>query len=580
MALATVPAAASVAATRLNLELWYMPVQRPYFPDAKSVAEIMQADLRAVGVKTKLVTYEWGEYLEKTEDGLHDMALLGWSADITHPDNFMYVLLSGDSAVEGSAMNIAFYDNDEVDAMLLAAQRNTTMGPGTEADTLYQDACWLIHKDSPWVTVAHSQNNAAYLDSVTGFVIHPFGEGGNVYANVSKTGSTTLTIGRVGDTVSLDPAEFDDGQSWKVARQIYDGLYNLPADSGVSEPALATGYTVSADGKTWNFTLRENVKFHDNTNFNASDVVFSFQRAKYWDDNTSVYYTNGWVPPEAAYYDYIYGGLNLNVTALDEYLVQFELNSAYAPFLDTLAMGVFGIVSDSYVKGHNGTTNTDRLGLKPCGTGPYKMTEWVKDSTVTLTKFADYWGGAAVAKSDTIIFKNIAEPAAAVAEITATTPTIDIYDNVAAANIKAIEDASGVSIKSQAGMNVGYLAMNALRPPFDNDTAVADPDFGGMTTHATLVRRAFHYAINRPKIIEEVYLGRAIQAKNPLPPTFWGYNKSIVDYAYNPDHAKEILESLGYDTSPVSAGFEPFVILVSVFGAFGAMVIIKRWKRR
>jgi ABC-type transport system substrate-binding protein len=98
MVLGAVPMPVLAAGKRLDLELWYMPVERPYFPDAKSVAEIMQKDLQAIGVKTKLVTFEWGEYLDRTEDGEHDMCLLGWSADIGDPDNFIYVLLSGDSA--------------------------------------------------------------------------------------------------------------------------------------------------------------------------------------------------------------------------------------------------------------------------------------------------------------------------------------------------------------------------------------------------------------------------------------------------------------------------------------------------
>ena len=92
---------------KLSLDLWYMPVERPYFPDAKSVAEIMQSDLEAIGVDINLVTYEWGEYLDRTEDGDHDMALLGWSADIGDPDNFLFVLLSGESATIGTAGNIA-----------------------------------------------------------------------------------------------------------------------------------------------------------------------------------------------------------------------------------------------------------------------------------------------------------------------------------------------------------------------------------------------------------------------------------------------------------------------------------------
>ncbi|MHA1973206.1 MAG: ABC transporter substrate-binding protein [Candidatus Hodarchaeales archaeon] len=572
--LATLPIQVQAATEELTLDLWYMPVERPYFPDAKSVAEIMQADLADIGITTNLKTYEWGEYLDRTEDGEHDMALLGWSADIGDPDNFLYVLLSGDSAVVGTAMNIAFYDNDAVDTLLTQAQQ--TYDQSTR-DTLYKDACWLIHKDSPWITVAHSQNLAGVSNDVTGYVTHPTGQGANVYANVSVAGKTSLVIGRGGDAVTLDPAEWTDGQSWKVGRQIYDGLYNLPANSIDPVPALATNYTASADGLEWTFSLRQGVKFHDGTDFNASSVVFSFERAKYWSDNTSEYYINGWAPPEAGYYDYIYGSLDLTVEEVDTYTVKFTLNKKYAPFLATLAMGVFAIVSPTYVMAHNGTQNTDRLGLNPVGTGPYKMKEWVVDSTITLEKFDDYWGAAP--KEDQVIFKVITEAATRIAELKS--GDIDILDNVAASDAKAVEDDTGLTLVSQAGMNVGYLAMNALRYPFNDTTQLDDPDFGGKTTRATLIRRAFHYAVNRTKIIEEVYDGRAIQAKNPLPPSFWGYNDSIQDYAFDQAHARELLELAGIKTSGGrTTGFDALSTILTSFGAFGAVVLLVKRKRR
>ncbi|MFX0182395.1 MAG: ABC transporter substrate-binding protein [Candidatus Hodarchaeota archaeon] len=574
MVLGAVPMPVLAAGTRLDLELWYMPVERPYFPDAKSVAEIMQKDLQAIGVKIKLVTFEWGEYLDRTEDGEHDMCLLGWSADIGDPDNFIYVLLSGDSAKIGTAMNVAFYDNDDVDELLLEAQGSFVQ---SVRDPLYQKACWLIHKDSPWVTVAHSQNLAGVVDAVSDYVTHPTGQGANVYANVSITGDE-LIIARGGDSVTLDPAEWTDGQSWKVGRQIYDGLYNLPADSIDPEPGLATGYTVSSDGLEWTFKLREGVKFHDGSDFNAEAVVFSFERAANWENTSSEYYTEGWVPPEAGYYDYIYGGLDLKVEEVNTSAVKFTLAKPYAPFLASLAMGVFAIVSPTYVKAHPGTDVTDRLGLNPIGTGPYELTEWVTDSSITLEKNTDFWG--TTTGENKLIFKVIPEAATRISELTAATPTVHIVDNVASADAKTVEDATGVDLISQAGMNVGYLAMNALRPPFSNDTAVTDPDFGGETSHGALVRRAFHYAIDRPTIIEEVYLGKAIQAKNPLPPSFWGYNESITDYPHDVEHAKEILESLGYDTSAVAAGFEPIVTLVTTFGAFAVLVVVYKRKKK
>ena len=565
-----------LAAEELSLELWYMPVKRPYFPDAKTVAEYMQSDLDKIGVKTTLKTFDWSEYLERTEDGEHDMCLLGWSADLADPDNFMYVLLHGDTATVGSAGNVAFYSSPEVNTLLTEAQQTTDLAIRTKN---YKDAQWLVHKDSPWVTVAHSQNLAAYLSTVSGFQTHPTGAGTNVYANVTKSGSTTLTIGRVGDSDSLDPAETTDGQSFKVMRQIFDGLYNLPAGSTIPEPGLATSFSTSADLLEWTFTLRQGVKFHDGTPFNASAVVFSFQRAQDWADNTSTYYINGWTPPEAGYIDWIFGGVNVEVTEVDTYTVKFTLDAKYAPFFNTMAIPPFAIVSPTYVKAHNGTTNIDRLGLNPVGTGPYKFVSWVQDQTVTLEKYDDFWGTANGA--DTLIFKHIEEEATAIIEITAATPTIDILDDFSGTNVPTIEAASGVNMFTQPGMNIGYLAMNALRHPFNNTEAVDDPDFGGQTTHASLVRRAFHYAINRSAIIENAYGGYAVQAKNPFPPSIWGYNDTIEDYEFDPDSARDILKSLGYAIKGGRpAGPDAITALITALGGFIVLTILLNNRRK
>ena len=130
-------------------------------------------------------------------------------------------------------------------------------------------------------------------------------------------------------------------------------------------------------------------------------------------------------------------------------------------------------------------------------------------------------------------------------------------------------------------MNVGYLAMNALRPPFDNDTLVDDPDFGGQTTHAALVRRAIHYAIDRSTIIDEVYDGRAIQAKNPLPPSFWGFNDTVEDYDYDPAHAREILSSLGYTVKAArGTGLDAVTSLIVTVGGMLALMVIFDRKRK
>lgn len=152
-------------------ELYYMPVSRPYMPDGKMVATAIQANLKAVGIDAKLTTYEWAIYLEKTKMGEHPMALLGWTGDNGDPDNFLYVLLSGDNAT-APASNISFYSSKEVTKLLDQARAETVQEKRAE---LYKKAQELIHADAPWVPLAHSLVAMPMDKSVQNFVLAPNG---------------------------------------------------------------------------------------------------------------------------------------------------------------------------------------------------------------------------------------------------------------------------------------------------------------------------------------------------------------------------------------------------------------------
>jgi peptide/nickel transport system substrate-binding protein len=168
-----------------NLEptLWYMPIPRPYMPDGKGIAQAMQQDLKEVGVNAKLVTYEWGTYLERTGSGEHDMALLGWTGDNGDPDNFLNVLLSSKTATEKDALNIAYYKNPEVDKILDQAQ--TTIDENERQD-LYFQAQEMLVEDAPWVPIAYAKPPVGLQDQVQGY--HPNPTGGEPFNSVELGG--------------------------------------------------------------------------------------------------------------------------------------------------------------------------------------------------------------------------------------------------------------------------------------------------------------------------------------------------------------------------------------------------------
>jgi peptide/nickel transport system substrate-binding protein len=157
-------------AANLKTDLWYMPIPRPYMPDAKSVAQVMQQNLKKVGVSAKLVTYEWATYLTKTGEGEHSTCLLGWTGDNGDPDNFLNVLLNSATATSENAQNVAYYKNPEVDKLLLKGQ--TTVDENARKDAYYK-AQAILHEDAPWVPIAYVTPPLAMQDTVEGLDPNP-----------------------------------------------------------------------------------------------------------------------------------------------------------------------------------------------------------------------------------------------------------------------------------------------------------------------------------------------------------------------------------------------------------------------
>ena len=153
-----------------EITLWAMPVQRPYNPNAKLMAEMIQADWAKIGIKGKITTYEWGEYLKRMKAGEHDTGLIGWTGDYASPDNFMGVLLTCE-AVGGS--NYARYCSKDFDALVLKARNSLDQ---KERTNLYMKAQEVFKKDLPWFTIAHSTVNQPMRKEMSGFMISPFGD--------------------------------------------------------------------------------------------------------------------------------------------------------------------------------------------------------------------------------------------------------------------------------------------------------------------------------------------------------------------------------------------------------------------
>lgn len=159
---------ASAGIKNLKTDIWAMPVQRPYNPNARRMAELIQADWAKVGVTAEIKTFEWGEYRERIRAGEHESALLGWTGDNGDPDNFMFVLL-GCAAAKS---NVARWCNEEFDGLLRDAKKTSDQA---ERTVLYKKAQVIFKDEAPWFTIAHSVQFRPVRKEVLNFKIHPLG---------------------------------------------------------------------------------------------------------------------------------------------------------------------------------------------------------------------------------------------------------------------------------------------------------------------------------------------------------------------------------------------------------------------
>ncbi|MBD7985773.1 ABC transporter substrate-binding protein [Sporosarcina sp. Sa2YVA2] len=332
----------------------------------------------------------------------------------------------------------------------------------------------------------------------------------------SGNSGDTLVFGRGGDSTSLDPSRVTEGETFKVTVNVYETLLNFGEQDTSIQPGLAKEWKTD-DGLTYTFILEEGVKFHDGTDFNAEAVVKNFER---------------WANGDAdrfPYYNSMFGGFKgdeghviESVVAEGDYTVLIKLKRPQAPFLKNIAMSMFAIASpDAFEKGD------DQFERNPVGTGPFKFVEWKANETITLEKFGDYWQKG-LPKLNKVIFKSIPDNSARLNALIA--GEIDLADGINPADGEMIEDNKDLQLIKRPSMNVGYLGLTVTREPFNNKE----------------VRQAMNHAIDKETIINSFFEGQANIAKNPMPPSIFGYNDDIEGYAYDPKKAKELLTKAGY----------------------------------
>ena len=339
----------------------------------------------------------------------------------------------------------------------------------------------------------------------------------------------TLVYCSEGSPENFTPAMNTTGTSLDAARPVYNKLVQFTPGTTAVEPGLAESYEVADGGKTLTFHLRKGVKFHSGVNgftptrdLNADDVIFSFERQ--WKPEHPYAKVSGGA------YDYFNDMgmpdlLEAVTKGADDMTVVMKLTKPNAPILANLAMDFATIQSAEYADFLMKKGTPEQFDQIPVGTGPFSFVDYQKDAVIRFKANPDYWGGKP--KIDDLVYAITPDATARYAKMKANECQVMIAPNPAdLADIGANAD---IQLLQQAGLNIGYLAMNAQKPPFDK----------------VEVRKAIAMAIDRDAILKEVYQGAGQKAKNPIPPTMWSYDESTVDYPYDPAKAKEMLAAAG-----------------------------------
>ncbi|MEO0129713.1 MAG: ABC transporter substrate-binding protein [candidate division WOR-3 bacterium] len=293
------------------------------------------------------------------------------------------------------------------------------------------------------------------------------------------------------DPITLDPAIKTDTTSHQVIEQIFTGLYTFDQFNHLI-PGVAFTFTVSEDGKIWDFRLKKGVKFHNGIEVQAKDILFSLNRVK--------------KGPNANFIEYL-----TEMVVIDPYHIRFILKFPYVPFLSNLACGVCDIVPSDF--------NPE----KPIGCGPYKLVSYEKNNEIVLEAFDEFYDGRP--PIDECVIKIVHDDTEAVElfkkhEISILNLTTNI-----------LQEFSQEQIYTGPVLSTQYLAIN-----FSKKSPFLDLN----------VRRAMNYAIDRDYYCRTLLKGKAIPAHGVYPPGLPGYNNNLQTYQYDIKKARDLMRQAGF----------------------------------
>ena len=329
----------------------------------------------------------------------------------------------------------------------------------------------------------------------------------------------TIVIGLVDAPTSLDPADHRERQSETVIRNMFDGLVTRDTRSGVHlELAEEMNWL---DEQTLEVRLRRGVLFHDGTEMTADDVVFTFERIiqenaiEYPEPHTSL--RRGLITPLES------------IEKIDAYTVVMHFSGPWPPALQMLVHQQ--IVPKHYLE----EVGTQGFIEHPIGTGPFRFVSAGPDlQEIILERFDDYYGGApdlppvGPACVDRVVFRVIPDALTRAAALRA--GEVDIIQAVPLDLVEVLAEAPDVQVRTAPGTRPVWMDMNVNRSPFDDGR----------------VRQALNYVVDKQRIVDEIYGGRAVVLPGPLSPFNNFVNKELEPYPYDPEKALDLLSEVGW----------------------------------
>lgn len=313
-----------------------------------------------------------------------------------------------------------------------------------------------------------------------------------------------LAIGAQPD--SLDPYNTNLTLGQAVIKSFYQGLFEFDKDLNIKN-VLAESYTVSKDGLVFTFKLRQGVKFHDGTDFNADAVKATLDRV-----------TN----PENKLARFNQFNRIEKIEVVAPYSVRITLKEAFGPFINSLAHPSAAMISPTALKKYG---NKD-IAFNPVGTGPFIFVEWKQTDFVKGKKFEGYWKKG-YPKIDSVTWKPVLENNTRAAMLQ--TGEADFAFPLPYEQAAELEKNAKLKMMSGPSIITRYISFNMLHKPFDN----------------LKVRQAINYAINKEALAKVAFAGYAFPAQGVVPQGV-RYAHQMAPWPYDPKKARELLKEAGY----------------------------------